>query len=136
CNGCHGSVGRHHAHTLQVTVGNVEISSLVHGDASRHRQPGVEGGKNIRRFESESPASGHYAAGSGSIDLDNLVVFTTDINSTSCIQCYAVRPPSGGNCRDNPVCSNLPNPVVLGVGNVKIPCFVNSAISRVTIEMQ
>ena len=103
---------------MAVAVSDIEVSCAVNSDTRRDVQS--------RR---------HNRARSGSVNLDDKAIFTTDIDGTCRIYRHAIGPKNTGNGSDDSVGPNFANAMVLGIRNVEVSRFVHSAVPRVAVKV-
>ena len=103
---------------MTVAVGDIKVSGAVNGHTGRDVQSRRDNG-----------------ARSGSVNLDDKAIFTTDIDGACRIYRYAIRPKNTGNGGDDSVGPNLANAMVLGIRNVEVSRTVNSAVSCVAVKV-
>src|SRR5438876_6637559 len=104
---------------MTVAVSDIEVSCAINSDTRRDIQS--------RR---------HNRARSGSVNLDDKAIFTTDIDGARRICRYAIGPKNTGNGSDDSVGPNLANAMVLGIRNVEVSRTVYRAVSRVAVKVK
>src|SRR5881296_2098447 len=104
---------------MTVAVSDIDVSGAINGH--------TRGDVQSRR---------HNSAGSGSVNLDDKAIFTTDVDGTRRIYRYAIGPKNTGNSSDDSGGPNLADAMVLGIRNVEVSRTVYGAVPRVAVKVK